>query len=155
MARRVERAAIGDKAIIRNLLQLYLYEFTEFHDVPMSKNGEYDYLYLDCYWTEKKRHPYLFFRRGELAGFALVREEEEHYSIAEFFVLRKFRQRGLGLACATDIIGRHKGKWKIEFLDANGNVGKFWGRVASNVANGEVEEGKIDNARSYIQFLTE
>jgi len=151
---RIKRALIGDKVIIRNLLQLYLYDMTEFEDRdrPLNKSGEYDYKYLDHYWLEKGRYPYLFFSEKEIAGFALVRKVENHYSMAEFFVLRKFRRRGLGLRWATEILKKHGGEWKIHFLKTNEIAEKFWGKVALNLASGNIEKGELSNIADYLRF---
>ena len=58
----------------------------------------YIYRYLDKdYWTEASRHPFFVIASGNLAGFALVRtlaeddNGEPSYSLAEFFILRKYR----------------------------------------------------------------
>jgi predicted acetyltransferase len=151
---KIKQAQIGDKVIIRNLLQLYLYDMTEFEDRdrPLNKSGQYSYRYLDHYWAEKGRHPYLFIVGKEIAGFALVRKVKNHYSVAEFFVLRKFRRGGLGLRWATEIIQEHPGEWKIDFLNKNEIAEKFWGEVASKVAGDNIEEGKLNNIANYLRF---
>jgi len=126
-------------------------EFEE-KDRPLNKSGQYNYKYLDRYWIERGRYPYLFFAGKEIAGFAFVRKVKKHYSVAEFFVLRKFRKRGLGLRWATEIIQEHPGEWKIDFLKKNEIAEKFWRKVASNVASDSVEKGKLSNIANYLRF---
>ena len=150
----IKQAQIGDKVIIRNLLQLYLYDMTEFEerDRPLNKSGEYNYKYLDHYWAEKDRYPYIFFNGKEIAGFAFVRKVKSHYSVAEFFVLRQFRRHGLGLRWATEIIQKHPGEWKIDFLNKNEIAAKFWGEVAAKVAGDNIKEGRLNKIASYLRF---
>lgn len=151
---KIKRAQIHDKVIIRNLLQLYLYDMTEFEieNRSLNKSGEYDYRYLDHYWTEKGRYPYLLFAGKEIAGFALVRKMKNHYSMAEFFVLRKFRRHGLGLRCVTEILQKHGGAWRIHFLKTNEAAEKFWGKVALNLAIGNIEKGELSSIANYLRF---
>jgi predicted acetyltransferase len=154
MEYKIKRALIGDKVIIRNLLQLYLYDMAEFEDRdrPLNKSGQYNYKYLDHYWAEKGRYPYLFFAGKEIAGFALVRKVKKHYSVAEFFVLRKFRRRRLGLRWATEIIQEHPGEWKIDFLNKNEIAEKFWQEVAAKVAGDNIKEGRLNKIANYLRF---
>lgn len=54
-------------------------------------------MFLDHYWTEAGRHPYFIRVDGTLAGFVLIREiAMAYYSVAEFFVMKKYRNQGVG-----------------------------------------------------------
>ena len=53
-----------DKAIIYNLLEKYLYEFSQWEKTDVNENGVYDYEWLDYYFTEKNRYPSTFIRYG-------------------------------------------------------------------------------------------
>ena len=70
--------------------------------------------YLDAYWRENVRYPYLLYSENEVAGFALVRQNGEHWEMAEFCILPKFSRRGLATACAVDIFRKHLGKREIQ-----------------------------------------
>jgi len=47
-----------------NLMQLYLYDFSEIDGMRVDKNGILDYQYLDLYW----RDPEVFIRINEISG---------------------------------------------------------------------------------------
>lgn len=85
-------AAFEQKIILCNLMELYQYDMSEFEEEDdVNDIGLFDYKYLDHYWTEEGRHPFLILITGKLAGFVLVRELKENdsssiYSIAEFFI---------------------------------------------------------------------
>ena len=50
---------INEKEILRNLLEKYDYEFSQYDNRDVNKLGLYGYKYLDNYWTEKNRWAFL------------------------------------------------------------------------------------------------
>ena len=105
-------AELQDKPVLRNLFQLYEYEFSEIEEASsdVNEHGLYDYpRYLDHFWTEDDRHPFLIRVDEKLAGFALVQAysylgaAERTHCIAEFFVMRRYRLRGVGEQVATEL----------------------------------------------------
>ena len=68
----LKAAVPEDKEPLRNLLEKYLYEFSEWEGQDVDCNGLYGYPYLDAYWTDEKRYPFLILVDGKLAGFAMV-----------------------------------------------------------------------------------
>ncbi|MCP4712667.1 MAG: GNAT family N-acetyltransferase, partial [Planctomycetes bacterium] len=95
-----------EKSVLLQLLELYAYDFSEFDDNDVNEHGLYGYTYFDYYWTEEGRVPFFIRVDGKLAGFVLVNEycylvkEPGTKSIAEFFVMRKYRRQGIGKAVA-------------------------------------------------------
>jgi predicted acetyltransferase len=69
----VQQASLEDKAILRNLLELYAYDFSEFDQCDVDAHGLFGYNRLDHYWTEPGRYPFLVRVEGKLAGLVLVR----------------------------------------------------------------------------------
>ena len=82
------RASLSDKAVLRRLLQLYRYDFSEWNGDDVDEHGEFGHRYLDHYWTDQDSHPFLIRQAGRWAGFALVRTEGVN-DMSEFFVMRK------------------------------------------------------------------
>jgi predicted acetyltransferase len=68
----VTEALDDDRTVIRRLLQLYHYDFSEFDGGDVNPHGEYLHPYFDEYWTDSDRKAFLFRVEGALAGFALV-----------------------------------------------------------------------------------
>ena len=89
-----------DRPVLRHLLELYRYDFSEFDDADVGAHGEFGYRYLDHYWTDPERRPLLFRTAGRWSGFALVRTGDPN-DMAEFFVLRKYRRTGVGSEAAA------------------------------------------------------
>ena len=124
----VIEAELRDKPVVRHLLELYQHDFSEFDDADVDDRGRYGYRYLDNYWTEPDRLPFLFRVDGSWAGFALVRAGEPH-DLAEFFVMRKYRRRGVGTLLARDLFARFPGEWQVRQMTSNPAATAFWVRA--------------------------
>src|SRR5947208_2729626 len=114
----VFEASLSDKPVLRQLLQLYLYDFSEIDGRDLDEHGVYGYRFLDHYWTETGRHPFLFRCEGQWSGFALIRAGEPN-SVAEFFVLRKYRRLGVGARAGQHLFARFPGNWMVEQVAGN------------------------------------
>ena len=121
-------AAITDKPVIRQLLELYQYDFSEFVEADVNEQGLYGYEYLDNYWTDADRDPLLLKVDGNWAGFALVRTGSPH-DMAEFFVMRKYRRSGIGIEAARAVFARFPGAWQVRQMTSNPSSTIFWRRA--------------------------
>lgn len=144
-------AGENEKPILQNLMQLYLYDFSELDGEDVNDLGRYHYLPFERYFTEQGRYPFLVRVEGTLAGFVLVRKgslllTEEHPShnqttvMAEFFIMRKFRRRGIGRQVAKKIFTRFPGRWEIAQLEANRPAQEFWRKVIDEYTDGLFKE---------------
>jgi predicted acetyltransferase len=125
---RIVDATEADRPVVRRLLELYRYDFSEFDGADVDGHGEFGYRYLDHYWTEIERHPLLFESNGKWVGFALVRVGDPN-DMAEFFVMRKYRRSGLGRQAAAAVLARFPGRWTVRQRLSNPGATTFW-RVA-------------------------
>jgi predicted acetyltransferase len=48
--------------------------------------------------------------------------------MAEFFVLKAYRNKGVGTAASEQMLGMHTGKWQIGVIDRNKGANAFWAR---------------------------
>jgi predicted acetyltransferase len=149
----VERATPAERAALANLLQLYLYDFSEFDDAEadVDASGRFQTaIDLEPYFARPDWHPFLFRVDGRLAGFALVRRldrpgSEPHWSMDEFFILRRYRRRGFGRQAARALFDRFPGRWEVGELAANTGAIAFWRRVIAEYTGGRYsEEGAGD-----------
>jgi predicted acetyltransferase len=142
----VERAPESDREVIANLVELYLHEFSDVDGREIGENGRYGYAPLDTYWTEPGRYPFLIRVDGRLAGFALVAEQRllgrtsPGHLIAEFFVLRPLRRRGVGTAAAFELFDTFLGLWWVGEHGANSSAQAFWRAVISQYTCGSYRE---------------
>ena len=56
-----------DKPIVRNLLELYRYDYSEFSGEDVGPYGLFGYTYLEHYWTEPDRYPFIIRIQSQLA----------------------------------------------------------------------------------------
>ena len=148
-----------DKDVIYNLMQLYTYELSFFEDettnFQLLDNGMFKLSkYIDLYWTEEGRHPYILKFDGKLAGFVLERYNEDRMNeIAEFFVLNKYRKLGAGTFMANELFKKYKGKWEIRTLLKNERAQESWRKVVKSASNGIYEEHLIRNNTRYAFYF--
>lgn len=82
---------------------------------------------------------------GQPAGFALVARDarasrESDFRMAEFFVAKSHRRRGVGRSAVRLILNRFAGRWEIVEYSRNPNAVKFWRNVVSGYTLGEFRE---------------
>lgn len=125
-------ASLEEKSIVANLLELYAYDFSEFIDLKLGIDGRFGYKNLPLYWEERNRYPFIVRVGGQLAGLVLmgqgseISESNDTWDMAEFFVLRGYRRRGIGMKVAQEIWKRYSGKWEIRVMEKNEKGKKFW-----------------------------
>jgi|SRR5580698_9051024 predicted acetyltransferase len=131
-------AAPDQAPILANLLELYAHDFSEFHNVEIGEDGRFGYQALPLYWSEPDRHPFLIMLDGKLAGLALVKKgsdvsgREAVWDVAEFFILRAYRRRGIGTQAAHQVWRRFPGPWEVRVMQANVSAQQFWaGAIAT------------------------
>lgn len=147
------------KEIICNLMQLYTYELSFYEDETtnfnMKDNGLYSMSkYIDMYFTDNDRYPFILKVNNNLAGFALVRFNEENmYEIGEFFVLNKYRRNNAGKFMAKKVFEKYQGNWEVRTLLKNKRAQEFWKNVIKEYTDNNYEERLIrDNSRYAFYF---
>jgi predicted acetyltransferase len=154
----LERVEARDKPVLRRLLELYLYDFSEYDQADVSEHGLYEYEYLDHYWTEHGRFAYFLRVNGRLAGFALVRDREVEgrlvHGLAEFFVLRKYRRQGTGSRFARRLFDLFPGRWQVAQEEANRPSQLFWRRVIGEYTYGQFTEISLPDWHGPVQEFT-
>jgi len=132
----MRRARDEEQGSIANLVQLYLHDLTEFMPFPVRDDGRFEYGFLDRFW----RHPYFIASNDEIAGFALIVDDcpltgrAPCWFMAEFFVLRAHRGRGVGKAALELALRAHPGPWHIAVPHANSAARQFWSRALADRA---------------------
>jgi predicted acetyltransferase len=132
--------------LLDNLMNLYLYDFSEFTGDDPSPDGRFHDDFLPLYWKEPGRFPFLIQVGGQPAGFVLVRdtrapgEKQVTHHIAEFFIMRRFRRQKLGQRVAWDIFGRFPGRWRVEQIPENLPAQAFWRKTIAEYTHGNYSE---------------
>ena len=123
------------ESVLANLLELYAHDFSAFLDLELGADGRFGYEDLPLYWKESGRYPFLIKVNGHLAGFVLLRKgsqisgDEDIWDVTEFFIVRGYRRRGVGMKVAHEIWNQFPGKWEVRVIDRNQQAKEFWGRA--------------------------
>ena len=65
--------------------------------------------------------------------------------MAQFFVLRKYRRRGVGRAAACELFSALPGRWQVGQMPLNLPAQAFWRRVIGACTGGRFVEQRIDS----------
>jgi predicted acetyltransferase len=136
-------ASRADEPALQNLMQLYIHDFSERWAGEargeLGDDGRFGDYPLDGYWRDAGWRPYLIRTATALAGFALVNDAPHSelatdHSMAEFFVVRKHRRRGLGALAAQRLFGALRGVWEVAVARKNTGALAFWRRTIGDFA---------------------
>jgi predicted acetyltransferase len=135
----LEGATAGDAVLLSNLVEFYIHDLSAiFAHVKLGEDGRYGYPELTSYLSgESSRWTFVIRHDGRVAGFVLARrgspasDDPSVLDIAEFFVLRQFRARGIGRAAATLLWNRMPGSWTIRASVGNPDAIRFWRDVVT------------------------
>src|SRR5436189_5639791 len=115
----LSQATREQRTALENLMQLYAYDWSELIALEVGDDGRFVPLPLEAYWQDDWRHPFVLRVDGQLAGFVLIEARSRLtgaagvFDMAEFFVMRRYRSRGVGLAAARSAFDRFQGTWEI------------------------------------------
>jgi predicted acetyltransferase len=137
------KVEVTEKEILRNLMEKYDYEFSQYDNRDVNQLGLYGYDYFDVYWTEKGRQPFFIKVNNCLAGFVMVGDymevfKDAQYSMCEFFVMYKYRRKGVGSYAVQETFKKFPGVWELKFHPNNRISAEFWRKLIYTYAHGEV-----------------
>ncbi len=142
-------ATVVQKPVIAQLYELYTYEMTDLADFDIHDNGYYGYDELPIYWEDPNKHPYLVWVNNKLAGFVLIQKgspikaDPDIWDVAEFFIMRKFRKKGIGQVVALQIWKRLSGTWQVRVWDNNIAAHSFWDKAIKKFSKKSITPVKI------------
>jgi predicted acetyltransferase len=125
-------AAPEQEPVLANLLELYAHDLSVYFDLQLQSDGRFGYPRLSSFWQEENRFAFLIRADGHLAGFVLVARgsrisgDPRVWDVAEFFVVRRYRKRGVGTAAAAEVWRRFPGAWEVRVLEGNQPARAFW-----------------------------
>jgi predicted acetyltransferase len=144
----------GDEPGLRRLMQLYAYDFSEFMGLDVGDDALFDVGdALSRCWSEPWRHAFRVRVDGRLAGFVILDErsrltgDPEVMDVAEFFVMRKYRRKGVGAVCATMAFDLFPRKWEVRQQGTNAAATAFWRSTIHHYTGGRFQETVFDEER--------
>jgi predicted acetyltransferase len=141
------QASADDVPVLRRLMQLYLYDIATIDEWDVGDDGLYgNPETIERFWSATdERRSFLIRVDGKLAGFALTRMgsyfgDPEARELSEFFVLRRYRRRGVGQRAVRAVFEMFPGRWEVRELGSNVDARGFWLTVIGRVTAGAFQE---------------
>ncbi|HEX6763927.1 MAG TPA: GNAT family N-acetyltransferase [Polyangiaceae bacterium] len=152
----LDRASAADEPLLSNLLELYIHDLSRaFPEVELGPDGRFGYPKLALYLSEPESHfAFLIRSQGRLSGFVLatrgspVVEDPNVLDIAEFFVIRGQRRKGVGRAAAQLLWRELPGRWVVRVSEENPAALAFWRGIIAEFTNGTMTESIRPSARN-------
>ncbi|WP_456279149.1 GNAT family N-acetyltransferase [Bacillus sp. AK128] len=153
----VELRAVNreEKKILENLFEYYVYEFSPIINIDVSSEGNYGFGKIEEYFSNPNFYPYFIMEEQQLAGFCIVEkmvEKDFDYRIDQFFILKKYGNKGVGKAAAIKAFELFRGDWQITQTETNYRAQAFWRKVIKEYSQNTFEESYDEQRRSVQTF---
>lgn len=146
MKREYRVAGPSDFVAIGRMLELYQYELSDIWDQDLDSKGEYGFD-LNRHVRAERSFAHVALVDGRYVGVGLVAPaivtQTEGCWMEQFFVLKKYRRSGNGLALATHVLDYHRGPWEIGQMPGNLAARAFWRSVISRLTAGNFSEVEV------------
>jgi predicted acetyltransferase len=99
-------------------------KYSEYINYDVEEDGLYKaYPNLEEYWKEEGyKFPYMIKKGEKDVRFVLVsknKSDMNYFSIAEFFIMKKYTGEGIGKEAARQLFTLHKGDWQVHQRENN------------------------------------
>ncbi len=149
-------ATDADYDVAHNLARFYVYDMAEHAGWPFPDDGLFDIgdLLLPYWGRPGSRRPwpahwrpFAFMIRIDAhpAGFALVKQIADApatFDMAEFFIGRQHRRRGVGERAAHRLFDRFAGNWEVREMLTNTPAQAFWRRIIATYSGGDFTDAR-------------
>jgi len=113
-----------------------------------GEHGSREAELLARWFRDDRSHPLLILEDGRAGGFALVSRpllpsparDGFDYRMAEFYIRRPYRRRGIGRAAANLIFSRFSGRWEVSEAAPNKGAVLFWRQTVMAYTQGHYDE---------------
>ncbi|HEY2049062.1 MAG TPA: GNAT family N-acetyltransferase [Caulobacteraceae bacterium] len=144
----LREAALAELPVMQRMGRYYVYDMSEYvggqpgWEFPDS--GDYECDDFRPYFDDPQAKPFFIRADGELAGFAIVDRRgstpEVDFNMAQFFVIRKFKRRGVGADAAAECFNRFRGVWDVMVISENVGAHAFWEKTIDRFTDGQFQE---------------
>jgi predicted acetyltransferase len=144
--------------LIANLYQFYAYESSDWEQEDVEVDGRF-YIHeehLARYWEDPQWSANLLLVDGFIAGFLLIEGSElpgiDALELADLFILKRYRRKGIGRAIATQVLSSGEANWLVRFYDQDEVSQAFWRTVLDNLPR-PVQAIELDDEPNLLSFL--
>jgi predicted acetyltransferase len=118
----------------------------------IPEDGLYECIDFKKYWQDKNSFPFVVRHQDEIVGFVITDKKasspEIDFNMAQFFILRKFKNKGIGRYVAQQCFRKFSGIWEVIVMPANEGAYRFWRSTIKNYTNHNFAE----NTREIVHF---
>lgn len=133
----LQPASLNEYPVIQNMARFYVYDMSEYFGNDngwiMPENGLYECIDFKKYWQNDYSFPFIVRYGNELAGFAIVDKNGSDpaidFNMAQFFIIRKFKHKGIAREAAFKCFNQFKGTWEVMVIPGNEGAYRFWRRI--------------------------
>ncbi len=139
-------ATPADAPVLDQLSQFSAYDFSEYGGIDVDSSGVFLPAGDDETDAEDPVATFLIRGDGHLAGFAVVTRHDSYldegrpYLMSQFFVLRKYRRRGVGEHVARTLFDQFPGRWEVATNPGREPAQTFWRHVIRRYTEGAYRE---------------
>jgi predicted acetyltransferase len=156
------RASANDRRWIENIYRDYLDDLAPLNTGIFPILGEVGHRghdQISRWFADSSAYPLIIVKSAAAVGFAmvarvaaLVGRSDVDYRMAEFFIERSQRRRGIGQSAVQIILNRFAGRWEINEYLRNPVAVNFWRRVVGAYTGGDYEERIVNGeVRHFFQ----
>lgn len=155
-------ATLKEYPVIQNMARFYVYDMSEFmgkEGWEIPEDGLYECIDFKKYWEDKNNFPFIVKYKNEIAGFVIIDKKgssaEIDFNVAQFFILRKFKNKDMGKYVAQECFKKFPGIWEVMVMPGNEGAYRFWRATIKNYTNNNYIEytreiAHFDNSRKNI-----
>lgn len=152
------RALNNEQHVLKNLYSLYIHDLSEFTDgLNLSSDGSFEFDSFDMIWEKDGLTPYFIKNETEIVGFVLLLErpfltKEYDYCINDFFILRKYRRKGVSKSSLREVLQQNQGEIVLIVLETNQPAVSFWRKTLTGLNLTFKEEKKVIDEEECLIF---
>jgi len=151
-----DKVTSENEMVFRNLWQFFGYDFSEMNNMNLNEEGIYilpaDYVE---FIEDAQYCSYIIKVEDKLAGIAVIKfiKEENINYFRHFFIVRKFRNKGIGQSAVHKIFDLYPGRWRVSQFDYNKPAIKFWQKaIGIYTCDNYIEVRRLDDKGPQQEF---
>jgi predicted acetyltransferase len=152
---KLERSGVDDKDFIKNIYQHYLHDLSEFNDsLQLNAIGLFDNSFVDSFYCKDNLIPLKITLANSIIGFLFCSKGQKvDYIIQEVFILRSYRNRGLGTVALQQLFALYPGRYGIVILMKNEPAKLFWTHCLEHLGINYTSSEVIEDGQLCIRLI--
>jgi len=146
------------EATLRHLMTLFLHDLSEFNDDLEINPGSglFEFDNLEWFFEKEGLTPFFILHEEKIIGFILLQsgpfsnQEISDYLLNSFFILRKYRRRGLGREACKVFFKQFPGRYAISQMKSNIPAIHFWKSIYRSFEIDTFEKEEIEDGQEVI-----